>query len=394
MADRIIERELDLTKTLKTKSLFLFGPRQTGKTTFLQYTYPYALYINLLNTQLQIELLNEPYRLHQIILAQKNKHLVIIDEIQKIPALLDEVQAIIQQNPGLHFILTGSSARKIKKAGINLLGGRARIITFVPFVYPEYLRAEIQLERVLQWGTLPQVILADDPRSELLDYINVYLREEVQAESLVRSLAQFSRFLDLAATTVSEQVVYESLCSDVGVSAPTIKEYFQILEDTLIGHRLYPFSKTIKRKAMASPKFFFFDVGICNALLKRFSLHQKTREYGTACEQYIFQELHACRSHYHQPFLMFYWRSYDKHEVDFVIELENADLILIEVKASKRIDTKDLSGIHAFCAEKNIQILKKIIVCFESTKRVIDNDVMIYPITDFLNDLWSKKIIP
>ena len=389
----MIKRLLDLTKVLNRKSIFIFGPRQTGKTTFLTNKYPDAIYLNLLNTQLQLELLNEPYRLNQIIEANEGKTLIIIDEIQKIPVILDEVQNIIQQNSTFRFILTGSSARKIKKAGINLLGGRAKIIPFSPFAYPEYTQAKKTIGQVLQWGTLPQVILSDDPRSELIDYISVYLREEIKAEALVRSLAQFSKFLELAATTVSEQIVYDSLCSDVGVSAPTIKEYFQILEDTLIGHRLYPFCKTTKRKAMASPKFYFFDVGIGNALLKRFSLHEKTSEYGTACEQYIFQEISTYINQNKKLLSLYYWRSYDKYEVDFVIETENENLVLIEVKSSKKINTKHLSGIKAFCEEKDIKVKNKIIVCFESTKRAINKDIFVYPFVDFLKDLWDGKII-
>ncbi len=389
----MIERQLDLTDTLKKKSVFVFGPRQTGKTTFFRHCYPDAIYLNLLNTQLQLELLNEPYRLNQIIEANEDKTLVIIDEIQKVPMILDEIQNIIQENAGRRFVLTGSSARKIKKAGINLLGGRAKIITFSPFTFPEYTRAKISLHQVLQWGTLPQVILSDDPKAELIDYIDVYLREEIKAEALVRSIAQFSKFLELAATTVSEQIVYDSLCSDVGVSAPTIKEYFQILEDTLIGYLLFPFSKTTKRKAMASPKFYFFDVGLGNALLRRFSLHERTREFGTACEQYIFQELSAYKNLNHPMLSLFYWRSYEKYEVDFVIELENADLILIEVKSSTKIEAKHLSGMIAFCEEKNLEVKKKIIICFESTKRVLPNNITVYPFPEFLKDLWGQKII-
>ena len=389
----MIERLLDLTDILDRKSIFIFGPRQTGKTTFLKYKYPDAIYINLLNTQLQLELLNEPYRLNQIIEASEDKSLVIVDEIQKAPILLDEIQNIIQENNSLRFILTGSSARKIKKAGINLLGGRAKIISFAPFTYPEYTQAKISLNQVLQWGTLPPVILSDDPKSELIDYIDVYLREEIKAEALVRSIAQFSKFLELAATTVSEQIVYDSLCSDVGVSAPTIKEYFQILEDTLIGHRLYPYSKTTKRKAMASPKFYFFDVGIGNALLKRFSLHEKTSEFGTACEQYVFQEISAYIKLNNKLISFYYWRSYDKHEVDFVVELEDEQVVLIEVKSSKKINSKHLSGINAFCEEKSINVDKKIIVCFESTKRLTPKSIIVYPFVAFLKDLWKNRII-
>ncbi len=219
------------------------------------------------------------------------------------------------------------------------------------------------------------------------------MREEIKAEALVRSLAQFSKFLELAATTVSEQIVYGSLCSDVGVSAPTIKEYFQILEDTLIGHRLYPFGRTSKRKAMVSSKFYFFDVGISNALLKRFSLHEKTSEYGTACEQYIFQEISAYISQSDKMISLFYWRSYEKYEVDFVVELESGNLILIEVKSSKKINAKHLSGINAFSEEKSVKIDKKIIVCFESTKRVVQKNILVYPFIDFLKDLWNDMII-
>ncbi len=389
----MIERILDLTNILNKKSIFIFGPRQTGKTTFLKHKYPNAVYLNLLNTQLQLELLNEPYRLNQIIETFEDDTLVIIDEIQKVPIILDEVQNIIQDNPGMRFILTGSSARKIKKAGINLLGGRAKIIAFSPLVYPEYNQAKKALSHVLQWGTLPQVILSDDPRSELIDYINVYLREEIKAEALVRSIAQFSKFLELAATTVSEQIVYDSLCSDVGVSAPTVKEYFQILEDTLIGYRLYPFGKTTKRKAMASPKFYLFDVGVANALLKRFSLHEKTSEFGTACEQYVYQELSAYINLNNKMISLYYWRSYEKYEVDFIVELENQQLVLIEVKSTKKITAKHLSGIDAFCEEKDVVIHRKIIICFESTKRVLQKNIVIYPFTEFLKDLWNNKII-
>lgn len=389
----MIERILDLTNILNKKSIFIFGPRQTGKTTFLKHKYPNAVYLNLLNTQLQLELLNEPYRLNQIVGTFEDDTLVIIDEIQKVPIILDEIQNIVQENPRMRFILTGSSARKIKRAGINLLGGRAKIITFSPFTYLEYTQAKKTLSHVLQWGSLPQVTLSDDPRSELIDYINVYLQEEIKAEALVRSIAQFFKFLELAATTVSEQIVYESLCSDVGVSAPTIKEYFQILEDTLIGYRLYPYGKTTKRKAMASPKFFFFDVGVANALLKRFSLHEKTSEFGTACEQYIYQELSAYINLSNKMISLYYWRSYEKYEVDFIVELENQQLVLIEVKSSKKITAKHLSGIKAFCEEKDVAIHNKIVICFESTKRILQKGITIYPFTEFLKDLWNNKII-
>jgi uncharacterized protein len=389
----MIERKLDLSTILKKKSVLVFGPRQTGKTTFLRHTYADAIYINLLNTQLQLELLNEPYRLHQIIKADEHHHLVIIDEIQKVPILLDEIQNLIQDNRFLRFILTGSSARKIKRAGINLLGGRAKMIPFSPFTYPEYTQAKIPLDKVLQWGTLPQVILSDDPKAEILDYIDVYLREEIKAEALVRSIAQFSKFLELAATAVSEQIVYDSLCSDVGVSAPTIKEYFQILEDTLVGVRLYPYGKTARRKAMASAKFFFFDVGLGNALLKRFSLHQRTREFGTACEQYIFQEISTFINQNRQTLSLYYWRSYDKYEVDFVIELENGHVVLIEVKSTRNVQAGHLSGLNAFMEEKNIKAALKMVVCFESTKRMIQNNIFVYPFVDFLKDLWDGNII-
>lgn len=389
----MIKRELDLSQVLKKKSVFIFGPRQTGKTTFLRHEYPDAVYVNLLNTQLQMELLNEPYRINQIITANRKKDLIIIDEIQKVPIILDEIQNMIQDNRKLRFILTGSSARKIKQAGINLLGGRAKIIPFSPFVYPEYEQAEIPLHKVLQWGTLPYVILSDDPKSEIIDYIDVYLREEVKAEAIVRSIAQFSRFLELAATTVSEQIVYDSLCSDVGVTAPTIKEYFQILEDTLVGTRLYPYSKTTRRKAMASAKFYFFDVGLSNALLKRFSLHEKTSEFGIACEQYVFQEISAFINQRKPTVSLFYWRSYDKSEVDFVIELDNRHVILIEAKSANKIQAKHLSGLKAFSEEKDISAVRKIIVCFESTKRVIQEDIVIYPMAEFLKDLWDGEVI-
>jgi predicted AAA+ superfamily ATPase len=192
---------------------------------------------------------------------------------------------------------------------------------------------------------------------------------------------------------VSEQIVYDSLCSDVGVSAPTIKEYFQILEDTLVGHRLYPYTKTTKRKALVSPKFYFFDVGIGNALLRRFSLHESTPEYGTACEQYIFQEISAYINLSDNFTSLYYWRSVDKFEIDFIVDLENLSLLLIEVKSSKKITSKHLNGFKAFSEEKKLRIDKKIIVCFESVKRTLDNDIIVYPFAAFLQDLWENKIL-
>ncbi len=394
----MFERILNINPILQRKSLFLLGPRQTGKSTFLKKYFPNNLYINLLNTELHQDLLKRPHHIKEIINAYKHQHdsnsgtTIIIDEIQKIPELLDEIHDHIQNNEQDRFILTGSSARKIKKAGINLLGGRAKMQQFFSLIAPERKTKSVSWQEALQWGGIPSILLSSNKRSDLLDYINIYINEEVKAEGLVRNLPSFSKFLDIAATTNTEQIVYESIASDVSVSAVTVKEYYQILEDTLIGHRLYPFSKSIKRKSVVSPKFYFFDTGVANALLRHFELKTDTPEYGHALEHFIYCELQAFISYNEPEGQLFFWRTHTKSEVDFIFQDKNHNLFAIEVKATENVTDKHLKGIRAFAEEKQLPIKHKIVVCLEPMTRQTTDKILITPVKNFLENLWIGKL--
>ncbi|OFZ78671.1 MAG: hypothetical protein A2583_07145 [Bdellovibrionales bacterium RIFOXYD1_FULL_53_11] len=393
----MFDRILDLSSTLKIKSLFLFGPRQTGKTTYLGKQFGNALNINLLHSQKQLELLGHPHRLREIIKTFKpannqDGRLIIIDEIQKIPALLDEVHLHIEEYKNDRFILTGSSARKLKKTGINLLGGRARMHRLEPIVHPERKKQDISWRKSLQWGGLPAVLLSENPANELYDYIDVYLNEEIKAEALVRSLPAFSRFLEIAAANNAEQVVYDAIASDVGgISAVTIKEYFQVLEDTLVGSRLHAFQKTVKRKPVSSPKFYFFDTGIANTLLKRNDIMEKTPEYGQALEHLVYCELRAFVS-YRIPkrYELFFWRTQSRHEVDFILLNPDQEITAIEVKAASNVTDRHLAGLRAIKQETGIKIIHSIIVCNESSPRTTEDGIQILPVEQFLDFLWSQ----
>ena len=247
------------------QSLFFWGARQTGKSTLLKAMYPNALYIDLLKTDLYYRFLKEPKLLREIVEANRNK-LVIIDEIQKIPILLDEIHWLIE-NYKTQFILSGSSARNILRSGINLLGGRAIRYELYPFVSEEI--PEFNLLRALNHGLLPRHYISENPKKLIEAYVVNYLRDEIVMEAKIRNMTAFSRFLEAAAFTNGEIVNYTNIASDCGVSSTTVKEYFQILDDTLIGRFLPSFQKRQKRKTIQAPKFYFFDIAIVNHLLKR-----------------------------------------------------------------------------------------------------------------------------
>ena len=388
-------RILDIDSILKRKSLFLFGPRQTGKSSFLRLNFPQAMYIDLLlneNFSLLIknpELLRKKVELH---LKTNKSNIVIVDEIQKVPALLDEVHALIEKYKNLRFILTGSSARKLKEKGVNLLGGRASKVEFFPLTF-----VEIQSEgnafdylRAMTSGLMPAIYSSENAYDDLLDYVGMYLKDEIKQEGYVRNLASFAEFLRLAALSNTQQINYSNFASDAQVSVTTAKEYFQILEDTLLGNQVSPFRYTEKRKSMSSCKFYFFDIGIVNGLIRRKELVEGTSEFGAAFEQLIFQELRAYISYYRKDFKLEYWRSIDKSEVDFVIYENLKQLYAIEVKSSKRPRPKEYSGLLKL--EEEFPKIKKMVVSLTEHSIIEDNGVEIYSVNDFLNLLWSHEI--
>ncbi len=391
----IFPRILELETTLKRKSLFLFGPRQAGKSNLLQQKFPEALYIDLLLHDNFRSLLMSPGLLQKKIslhLKSSNSNLIIIDEIQKIPALLDEVHALIEKNKSLRFILTGSSARKLKRQGVNLLGGRASRLELFPLTFAEIVQVEKKFDynRAVHSGLLPSVYCSENPHEDLLDYTGLYLKDEIKQEGYVRNLNSFAEFLRLVALSNTQQINYASFANDAQVSVVTVKEYFQILEDTLIGKQVVPFRHTEKRKAMSASKFYFFDVGIVNGLLGRKELAEGTSEFGVALEQLMFQELRAYISYYRKEFKLEYWRSVDKSEVDFVVYESLKKLIAIEVKTSKKPRAKDYSGLTKL--EDEFPNTRKIVVCLSTHSFIEDNGVEIYHINDFLNQLWSHTI--
>ncbi len=377
------QRQIQVLELIHRKSLILLGPRQTGKSTLLKVLLPNALTLNLLDHALFRQLVAHPESLRQTVppLSDVPK-IVVIDEVQKIPELLDEVQFILDTRSDIRFILTGSSARKLKRGHANLLGGRARFANLFPLVFPEI--GELRLESRVVRGSLPAVLDSPEYQEDLKAYVGGYLREEIQAESLVRNLGNFSRFLEIAALCNGEQVNFAQVGSDTRIPQRTVKDYFTILEDTLIGFFLEPFSKTKKRKAVSTPKFYFFDLGVTNALLSRFSVTPGTAEYGKAIEHLIFCELRAYLAYSRRDDRLGYWRSQSQFEVDFIV----GDHSAIEVKAKAWVTDRDLAGIRALQEEK---IFKNYwVITLEPRERFTEDGICLIPIELFLQKLWGQ----
>jgi len=311
--------------------------------------------------------------------------LVIIDEVQKLPQLLDEVHLLIERNKHLRFILTGSSARKLKRGQANLLAGRAWECRLHPLVSPE-VRDTPLLDR-LNRGGLPSVLQSAHHREDLRAYVGTYLHEEIRAEGLSRSIENFSRFLEVAGATNGEQVNFSSVGEGAGVPPRTIREYYQVLIDTLVGHMLPAYQRTAKRKPVATSKFFWFDVGVANALARRGAIEARSDAFGRALEHLVFLELRAFLDYRRIDLPLTYWRSRSQHEVDFVI----GDDVGIEVKAKDRVSKRDYRSLLALAEEAPLR--KRVIVCNESRRRTTDEGVEVMPIAEFLTDLWASEIV-
>jgi uncharacterized protein len=376
------QRCIPIKENLRQKSLFLLGPRQTGKSTLLTREFPEANYVNLLAADVFRTLSANPEHL-RLSLTPKDK-IIIIDEIQKLPSLLDEVQLLMGMDSDLRFILTGSSARKLKRGGANLLAGRAWTRSLHPLVTPEL--PELRLDHRLLYGSLPSVIDSPDPYQELQEYCGVYLQEEIRAESLTRSIEAFSRFLSVAALSNGEQINFTKVGNDAQVPPRTVREFFTVLEDTLVAFMLPPLQKTKARKPVAASKFYFFDVGVAHALQGITSLPRASTQYGKALEHFIACELRAYCS-YHKPNAsLHYWRTTSQLEVDFVL-----NDIAIEVKASGIVSDRDAKSILALGEE--LPLSRRIIVSNESTYRKLNSGVEVIPMPQFLKTLWAGELI-
>ncbi|MBY0383523.1 AAA family ATPase [bacterium] len=382
----MFKRSIDLS-SIKS-SFFLWGPRQVGKSSLLNLTFSKAIWIDLLNSENFIKYQQDPSRLRQELISKKNKSdWVVIDEVQKIPALLDEVHWLIE-NQKLKFALCGSSARKLKRGHANLLGGRALRRELFGLSANE-LGKDFDLEKILNRGYLPNHYLHDDYADRLRSYCADYLKEEIFAEGIVRNLPAFSAFLNVASFSDTEQVEFANIASDVGVSAPTTRSYFEILEDTLIGQFVPAYRKRRKRRIQTSPKFYFFDVGVTNSLAKRKQIEQGSELFGKAFENWVYHELRCFKSYCEQDLEISYWKLSEGREVDFILnDLECA----IEAKSSLSVTDRHLKGLRELKSE-HPQVKRRIVVSTEKVSRTTSDGIEILSTKDFIEMLWKRDFV-
>lgn len=370
-----------------SETFFLWGPRQTGKTTLLRETYPAARWIDLLMADGFRRYASRPELLRQE-LADDDRaagRQIVIDEVQKVPALLDEVHWL-HENRGVQFALCGSSARKVRRGGANLLGGRAIRYELHGLTAHE-LGDAFDLDRLLNHGYLPRPYESSRPTRLLDAYVGTYVREEIAAEGLVRNLPTFSEFLVAASLGDTELVNYSNIARECGVSSHTVKSYFEILEDTLLGHWLPAYRKRLKRRVRLSPKFYFSDVGIVNRLSRRGTLERGSALYGKAFENWVSHELRAHRAYTESDAALAYWRLTGGTEVDFIV---NDMEVAIEAKASANITSTHLKGLRTLHEEH--LAARRIVVCLEPRPRRTDDGIEVLPARTFVERLWSGSI--
>jgi predicted AAA+ superfamily ATPase len=370
---------------IPNQSFFLFGPRGTGKSTWLKATFPNAYFIDLLDPTVQIEYLTDPGKLLQVVRSLKNGTDVIIDEVQKVPELLSAVHVLIEEKRGWRFILTGSSARKLRRTGADLLAGRGLLLTMHPFMATE-LGSIFSLEHALTHGTVASVTMAPSPQDALKAYITIYLREEVQQEALVRNLSIFNRFLHTISFSQASQVNSTSIGRECGVDRKTIDAWIQILEDLLISTTIFPFTKRAARALATHPKFFFFDCGVYRSLRPKGPLDLPAEIDGVALESLVFQHFKAWNAYHGSETEIFFWRTRTGIEVDFIIYGER-DFWAIEVKNTNRIRPEDLKGLKIF---KSDYPESKQILLYRGSDHLLINDITCIPIDFFLQNLYPS----
>lgn len=376
------ERIFDIENQLD-EAMFLFGARQVGKSTLLQDRFKDAVYYDLLIPSIRKSFKRNPDLLREALSSKPEGTLVIVDEIQKVPELLDLVHWLMV-NRGLRFILSGSSARKLKKSGANTLGGRAQPRTLFPLVWKEV--TDFQIDRAVQNGMIPRHYLVEDATDRLEAYVKVYLDEEIRDEAAVQDVDVFERFMEVAAISDGEMLNYSNIASDCGVSAKTVKSYYQILYDTLLGYEIPAYRKVVKRPVVQAPKFYYFDVGLANYLMGRYALKRGTDDYGHAFEHFVMQEIIAYRGYFRRREEISYWHTYNDQEVDAVI---GDAKVAIEIKSSEQVKTSHKKGLKAFKEEH--PECRLILVSHDPITRV-SGDVELINISDFLRMLWDGEI--
>jgi len=370
------------------QSAFLWGARKTGKSTYLKKQFPRSLVFDFLDTDLVLEFSKRPALLREQLLAQESttlKHPIILDEVQKAPHILDEVHWLIE-NRGMQFILCGSSARKLKRGQANLLGGRAWRFEMFPLVSAEL--KNIDLLRVLNHGMIPSHYLEDRYQKSLRAYTTDYLKEEVFAEGLTRNIPAFSRFFDAMGYSHGELTNFSNIARECGVDSKTVKEYYQILEDTLLGIMIAPFKRRQSRQVISqAPKFYLFDVGVAGALTNRHLTQERGELFGKAFEHFIFMEIRAHRSLSELNYAINFWRTKSGLEADFVL---GDGQVAIEVKGTNRVERSELRPLMAFRDEYSPG--HTLVVCNERAERIHEG-IRILPWRVFLRELWEGKII-
>jgi len=367
------------------QSFFLWGPRQSGKTTLLKQVYPDAHRIDLLRGDLVIRYMQNPSIFREEVMAMPKSKLVVIDEVQKVPQLLDEVHYLIQEE-NRFFAMCGSSARKVKRGHANLLGGRAIRYELLGLSAIE-IGKNFDIVHMLNSGPIPNHYLSKNPLRMIQSYVDDYLREEILQEGLIRSLPIFSDFLRVAAIGDTEIVNLSNIARESGVSANTVRDHYSILVDTLIGAFLPAYTKRPKRRIISAPKFYFRDIGIVNYLTRRGMVQPGSELFGKAFENWLFHELSVHSRYTEQFYDVSYWRLTTGVEVDFV--LGNA-LIAIEAKAKEKITVNDLKGLREFKKEFP-EVKFRIVVSLERNSRLTDDGILILPFSEFIQKLWKGE---
>lgn len=363
----MITRECNIPRD---NSFFLFGPRQTGKSTLIQSTFPEdsTLYYDLLKSEEYRRLSANPQLLREEVLHRRpGKQVVVIDEIQRIPDLLNEVHSLMESPHPPVFALTGSSARKLKRSHANLLAGRALSYHLFPLTAQE-LGAEFSLQRAMALGTLPPIYMApsDELAAERLRaYVDTYLREEIELEAQVRQIDAFLRFLSIAGHESGNILNFSNISRETGTSYQTVKNYFQILEDTLIGQFLFPYQKSFRKRHARHPKFYFFDNGVLRALIRKLTvpLEPQTPEYGRAFEHFVILETHRISSYHRLDFALSFYSTEGGAEVDLVIETPRGNVVAVEIKSTNALQSTHLRGLRSFSEV----VPKAILVCVCTT---------------------------
>jgi len=372
-----------LFKPPKEQSFFLFGPRGTGKTTYLKQNYSNALIINLLDSSEETLFSMHPSLLKERIDSQKEKPaIVIIDEVQKVPKILDMVHLLIEEGVGIQFILTGSSSRKLKRGGVNLLAGRALWKNFHPFIAYE-VKERFNLATALKTGMIPLIFNSKHPEETLRSYIHLYLQEEVKAEALVRQIGEFARFLEAMAFSHASLVNCANISRECLVNQKTVSLHLQVLEDLLLGYTLPVFEKRAKREITSHPKFYFFDPGVFRALRRQGFLDLSTESEGAALEGLVAEHLRCWIDFQIERNDLYFWRTRSGLEVDFILYGPNV-FYAIEVKNNHTISPHDLRGLKEFRKDYPEATM---LLLYRGKQRLKREGILCLPAEDFLKEL-------